>query len=326
MSPQDAANVRDWYDILDRVRFGSLPSRVRKGRSPHTIRLVAQRLARYADPDGTKARPGLVRLAAVLEMDYATTKDCVAVLRDLGLIRLVKASGRPGRSNEYELAVPAELLDRVDVWSPAQLELTIRRNADKTKGRYRSADPPRKTDLQGSTTPAGTSTDTEPAGVNDPCTPVEETHLQGQTTPADEAAPATPAGVISPPNEAPAGVISPDLQGQSAPLTYQRPLPNPYLPTDHDVRTAVTGPRARDPEQDPNRRGVGPVPIPWTRPTYPGEHVDPPEIQAARARRGRALVDAARAAHAAGQPCPVPDPPPDDADALAVVLPFRRPA
>src|SRR5438046_2607718 len=104
MPQQGDATVREWTDILGRVRFGSLSPQTRRKRSPLVINAVAQRLATYADPDGSRVFPGLVRLAVTLEIEYETAKDAVGVLRDLGLIRLVRPGRGPGDSNEYQLS------------------------------------------------------------------------------------------------------------------------------------------------------------------------------------------------------------------------------
>src|SRR5216117_2257202 len=107
VSQPEGITVRDWTDILARVRFGTLPTRARKGRSAGVIKAVAHGLARYANyHDGRRVFPGLVRLALELEWDYDTVKDCVGVLRKLGLLRLTRRATGPGDTSRYELAIP----------------------------------------------------------------------------------------------------------------------------------------------------------------------------------------------------------------------------
>ncbi|WP_229070794.1 LAGLIDADG family homing endonuclease [Actinoplanes sp. DH11] len=118
-SGQLPATVRAWTDILARIRFGTV--RVAgKSYSAARIKLVAHRLATYADSDGTRIHPGIARLATDLEIDYRAARDVLSLLRRLGLITLVRPATGRGRADEYRLTLPTDLLDRDDltVWSP----------------------------------------------------------------------------------------------------------------------------------------------------------------------------------------------------------------
>jgi hypothetical protein len=110
-----------WIDIVGRIRF------VGFGVAPKTIRLVAWRMALYGDPDGSRVFPGTARLAVVCGVDYKTVKRVVSILAGLYLISKVSGASGPigqrrARGTEYQLTVPVDLMDRVDVLSPAQVE------------------------------------------------------------------------------------------------------------------------------------------------------------------------------------------------------------
>lgn len=70
-------------------------------------------LATYADPDGSRVRPGVVRLALVRRRSQATVKRHLRELVDLGLLQLMRRGGGFGehaRANEYRLTMPDALL------------------------------------------------------------------------------------------------------------------------------------------------------------------------------------------------------------------------
>lgn len=103
--------VRQWTDIVRRARLG------------RTVKSVALLLATYADADGTRVFPGIARIAVDCELSYNVVKAALAELRTTGLIALVRRAGRPGHADEYRLDLPADLLDRVEVWTPAQVQV-----------------------------------------------------------------------------------------------------------------------------------------------------------------------------------------------------------
>lgn len=96
----------EWDGVLRRLKL-----------SP-TVKLVAAYVSQYADTAGRHARPGVERLALETGYGSATIKRSLAKLRELGLLELVRSGssqGRRGKANEYKLAVPADLLERVDL-------------------------------------------------------------------------------------------------------------------------------------------------------------------------------------------------------------------
>ncbi len=334
--PQGDATVRQWTDILGRVRFGSLPPDGRRKRSPLAINAVAQRLATYADADGSRVFPGLVRLAVTLEIEYETAKDAVAVLRDLGLIRLVRRGRGPGDSNEYQLCIPDTLLEHDDLyWSPGRLDAHVERIAAKKRGRYRAphtaSHAPRKPALRGPINPADAATVTEPAGSDAPRSPAPDPNLQGPVDPADEEPVLGPAGSTAPPPEAPAGRIVPDLRGPDTPATHHPPTTGAthQLTTKTSVRPSPSrAPReAAEPDPPPPtperckhgltaaRRADGQPACVLCRRGLPPSGPDVPDRAVARIRAPYRR----RFAHPPTEPPPGPG-------RLAEVVPLRRPA
>src|SRR5690606_37306286 len=114
---QENATVREWSDLLARIRFGTVKVAGKTVRGA-TIKAVGYRAANYADSDGSRVRPGLPRLAVDLEIDHGTAKRAMQVLVRTGLLRLVRPGARPGHADEYQLTIPADLLDRddIEVW------------------------------------------------------------------------------------------------------------------------------------------------------------------------------------------------------------------
>jgi hypothetical protein len=95
---------------------------VRRIVMPPNIKLLAFAMATYADPDGSRVRPGVDVLAAVVGQSDSTVRRSLAVLRTkLGLLdQTTRGGGRNGRGKtaEYQLTIPADLLDRVDLLTP----------------------------------------------------------------------------------------------------------------------------------------------------------------------------------------------------------------
>lgn len=89
---------------------------------PPRVKLLALVLASYADPDGSRVRPGVDVLAAVTGASERTVRRQMRTLvDDYGLLRqVVRGGGRHGRgrANVYQLAVPTDLLDRVELLPP----------------------------------------------------------------------------------------------------------------------------------------------------------------------------------------------------------------
>jgi len=89
---------------------------IRRAIVPPAVKLLALVLATYADPDGTRVRPGTTALAAVTGGSDRTVRRHLTALRQLGLLQQVSRGGGHGGSgitSEYRLTVPLDLLERV---------------------------------------------------------------------------------------------------------------------------------------------------------------------------------------------------------------------
>ncbi|MGH7877028.1 MAG: helix-turn-helix domain-containing protein [Candidatus Dormibacteraceae bacterium] len=96
----------EWERIIRRVRFGP----------DHCTRTVVLTLAHYADPDGTRVRPGVERLARTTEYSQRAVKRSLSVLREMGLLELTEsasAKGLRGGADNYRLTYPADVLDAI---------------------------------------------------------------------------------------------------------------------------------------------------------------------------------------------------------------------
>lgn len=236
MSDEENATAREWTDLLRRIRFGAtvtVPGSSRGVRGA-TLRAVALMLATYADADGSRIFPGTARLAVACEIDYRTAKRCLAALRWLGLIRVVRAARRRGLADEYRLTIPGDLLDKVDVLSPAQMDLEVERIRDGNR---------RRVDDEPGTGSADTRT---AASVRVPQTPVQAGPVDGCT------------GAGSTSNDGCTGASRTVVRVRPAPPTHH----DVDTPTTHhtevNLRTAVPGPRARESEETPEPQTTHP--------------------------------------------------------------------
>jgi hypothetical protein len=95
---------------------------VRRARLPKPVKLLALVLATYADPDGSRVRPGLPVLASVTgDSERNVGRLLRHLVDDLGLLRQVaRGGGRggKGRASVYRLTIPVDLLDRLEMLSP----------------------------------------------------------------------------------------------------------------------------------------------------------------------------------------------------------------
>lgn len=95
-------------------------------RLPAMTKLVALAAATYADPDGTRVHPGTARLAIICGIGYSTARKALADLRSAGLIDQVRR-GSKRKATEYRLVLAADLVERLEWLSPAQIALEAER-------------------------------------------------------------------------------------------------------------------------------------------------------------------------------------------------------
>jgi hypothetical protein len=236
---QMPATVREWTDILARIRFGKVKV-AGKTLTGATIKGVAARLASYADGDGTRVRPGVARLAVDIEVDYQTARRAVSLLRNLGLLALVRSGGRRG-ADEFRLTLPTDLLDRDDliVWSPTQQRAEI----DRAQLAYRkTSDTPRRG-------PGGGQSLVPEGPHKEVASLVPQGPVEG---PAPD--PITgPSGTTYSPLTGPSGTASLVPQGRT---THQDLDTTTTHHPDQDLRTAVTHSRANGPANNPESSSV----------------------------------------------------------------------
>lgn len=88
-----------------------------------SVKLVALTVATYADRSGGNIFPGVQRLAAVTGLTDKTVRAGLKRLRELGLLDRTREGSRRGRqglADEYQLAYPADLWDRVGGLDPEE--------------------------------------------------------------------------------------------------------------------------------------------------------------------------------------------------------------
>ncbi|MDP9397692.1 MAG: helix-turn-helix domain-containing protein [Actinomycetota bacterium] len=112
-SPDESAGRFEWERIVRRAKIDP------------TAKYVGMVLATYANRDGTKAHPGRTRLAAVTGKSERTVDRALDLLRELGLLQRTtrgSSAGRQGLADVYRLTIPADLLARVDLLPPSEVE------------------------------------------------------------------------------------------------------------------------------------------------------------------------------------------------------------
>jgi hypothetical protein len=295
----------EWEQVLGRLRVtGVLGGRTGKhGRATKgavaaiTFKAIAARFAFYGDGDGSRIWPG----DAVVAVDLETTIDRVRMVRQalikLGLLELVR--GRRGdRGEEYRLTLPSDLMDLLEVLTPAQHKLAAHHMREARRG--------------ASSTSSGGPVDNpksepgwssgQPEGEN-PGGPVDTPERDPRTS-------------NGPPKEG-SGWSSGHRLGGPVDTHTNQDQPHP-LPTTLTTifRTAVTGPRATAPLRKPDLAMVGEEIAPSAEPGSDRcVHGVPPSLRCPACARGLATVGA-RSSSPDG-----PDPP--DHVELATVLTFR---
>lgn len=231
--------VREWTDVVRRARLG------------RTLKSVALAASTYADfQTGRRVRPGLARLAYDAELHYSTVKAAMSELRRIGLLLLVQKATSRGGTDDYRLIIGPDLLDHVDVPTPAAAGVEIERIR---AVRRKPARPVRTAVQTGDARPPAPAVDdgarpgppavqtTEPAECTAGRTDHAEGCTAGRTVPARPAAPA--------PNS-------------QRPTTT--PNSHPPIAVDGDPQTA------RDPAVDePDSTGEGEQPTGPTEPPLP---------------------------------------------------------
>jgi len=224
-------------------------------------KLVALVLSTYADPDGSRVRPGQGALASVSGFGERTVRRLVHQLRDEHRLieQTMRGGGRGGRgrTTEYRLTVPVDLLDRVQLLAPAD---------------HPTVSPATQTAGQSEESPAPlVAAQSEPSPVDNSESPAIQVAAQSDAHPVDR--PDSPATQVSHENnfQGPPGDTSQRLTGQTGPIDRppgwpttthipttkddQPPTGLPTQPPDaHESRTDNGQPRPRWAPGPPDRR------------------------------------------------------------------------
>lgn len=243
----------EWESVLLRARLGSVvggTGRVGKngrvtrgGVSGTTFKAVLLVIATHADPDGTRVWPGDATVAVLAETSVQVVQAVRRALVRLGLLEKVRArSRRQRRGDEYRLTLPSDLLDAVEVLSPAAVKVAAMDLYEKRRGKRGGS--------------GGTPTDaTDLDGVGDPADPPHEDDTVSMGDPVDtpQAEPDETCGG--------SGGTTTDVYGGSggthvgdpvARDTYPETPPRTTTqPNGEDVRTAVTVSRASEADEEP---------------------------------------------------------------------------
>lgn len=104
-----AVDRYEWERLVRRCRLGT------------PAKAVALTMATYANRDGSGIYPGVLRLTAVTELSERSVRNALKKLREIGLLHRTRDGSRNGRrafADEYALAIPVDLLDRVELLDP----------------------------------------------------------------------------------------------------------------------------------------------------------------------------------------------------------------
>jgi hypothetical protein len=222
----------EWEQIINRARFNGLikgnGKGTRGGVSGAAFKAVALVWATHADPDGTNIWPGDATVAVEAEVGLKVAQAVKRAMVEIGLTEKVRSRARrQHRGDEYRLTLPTDLLDRLEVLTPAALKVAAVAEYEKRRGKR-----------GGSTGPLMDPIGNEPVGgpEDTPRGPSVESRggSDGTTKAACGGSDGTSVG--GPPDRD---------------TTQDRASYGP-TPTEDEARTAVTGPRASEPAEDPD--------------------------------------------------------------------------
>jgi hypothetical protein len=113
---QQALGRFEWERIMRRARIN------------WDLKSLGLLMATWADPDGTRVRPGVKLLVAVTGTSPSTVGRRIKELHEtyllLQLVRRGGGRGGQGSASEWRLAIPVNLLDRIELLPPEEL-LTV---------------------------------------------------------------------------------------------------------------------------------------------------------------------------------------------------------
>jgi len=106
---------------LEKKLLGQWNALVRRARIGRDYKVAALTVSSYADADGTDIRLSVARYAVDLEVSYSTARRYLTWLRKVGLLEMTRAgSRRKGTASEYRLIFGPDVLETLDVLTPAR--------------------------------------------------------------------------------------------------------------------------------------------------------------------------------------------------------------
>lgn len=205
----DSAPAVEWVNVICRAQL-----------HPH-VKLVALILARYADPDGTNAYPGLARLTVQSRLSYSTVQRAMRQLRQIGAIEAMPRAGMKRHwRTRYRLTFGEQLASIVP--TPGAEDQAIELVAESERRRLRS--------YRGQHRKTRHLSDVSSARLADDDTSLADVSSADETSLID-------VDETSPPQPRPAATVP-------GPIPVPTPKPQPHL-TELDVAAPGTGTRAR---------------------------------------------------------------------------------
>lgn len=321
----------EWEQIIRRARLGPVITgsgrtgkngrATRGGMSGTTFTGIALGWASYGNDKGREIYPGDATVAIDLETTIAAVRQVRQALVRLGLMEMIRRR-HGNRGDEYRLTIPTDLLDALEVLTPAQHKLAANRLREAARGKPReSSDGPSDSPDPG--TPVDHPDDDSGTPPDHPETDTD----RSVGTPPDhpDAAENADPGYSGGPPETDSGYSGGTRLGTPvAPHTDHDRTTTATDHSDRDLRTAVTPSRASDADDNPDsaiEETTGPPPPTPDRPTggRRSRCADHPALSAGNRPDGRPACPLCRR----GAP---PSAPPGDGDATVIPFPTPRTA
>ncbi|BCF84556.1 MULTISPECIES: helix-turn-helix domain-containing protein [Rhodococcus] len=111
MTAEPAIEFEDGQQSVDRFVWEGI---VRRVSMPSGAKYLALMLATFSDSDGSRIYPGIGLLGRTMEVSERTVIRNLGWLRDNGFVTRSKKGNRHlSMSDEYQLTVPPDVLDRL---------------------------------------------------------------------------------------------------------------------------------------------------------------------------------------------------------------------
>lgn len=278
----------EWISVILRARLAGLITgsgkigakgrTTRGGVSATAFKAVALTWASHSDQHGGSIFPGDATIAVEAEVGIQVAQAVKRRMIELGLTEKVRSrSRRQHRGDEYRLTLPSDLLDVVEVLSPAGLQKAAVDVYERRRGKRGGSG--------GSPTPPGVGSPVDPPqDAPDPAVgdPVDPPHQPNTETCGGSGGPPTEVCGGSGGTHV-GGPVARDTQPENAPVGT-----SPNHP-DGDLRTAVTVPRATGADDKPD-----PAIEETTDPPAAAAEPDPPSAPRRCHLHGRAFAAGTR--------------------------------